>query len=237
MKLSVAMRLARVSNLPTVWTNVVAGLVLAGAAFTPTHAALLMLAMSFFYTGGMVLNDYFDRAIDARERPERPIPAGETTAASAFVLGSGLLTSGEGVIAAHALGPNGMGAPPIATGALLAFFIVVYDLSHKQNPLSPLLMAGCRVLVYVTAALSVAPYLGMPLLGGCTALLVYLAVLTWIAKQEGRGRIRAPIGMLVAGISLVDAAMVLAQGQPALALACATGFPLTLLFQRRISGT
>ena len=41
---------------------------------------LVLLAMSLFYVGGMYLNDYFDRAIDARERPERPIPAGDISA-------------------------------------------------------------------------------------------------------------------------------------------------------------
>ena len=34
--------------------------------------------------------------------------------------------------------------------------IVLYDRHHKDNPLSPLLMGLCRVLVYVTAALAVA---------------------------------------------------------------------------------
>ena len=33
-----------------------------------------------FYIGGMYLNDAFDRDIDARERPERPIPSGHVGA-------------------------------------------------------------------------------------------------------------------------------------------------------------
>ena len=70
------LRLGRVSNLPTVWTNVLAATVLAGGAWQNARTALVLVAMSLFYVGGMYLNDYFDRAIDARERPDRPIPGG-----------------------------------------------------------------------------------------------------------------------------------------------------------------
>ncbi|WP_235934646.1 UbiA family prenyltransferase, partial [Agromyces humi] len=37
---------------------------------------LLPLASVFLYSGGMALNDYADRRLDAVERPERPIPSG-----------------------------------------------------------------------------------------------------------------------------------------------------------------
>ncbi len=36
----------------------------------------LWLASSSLYLAGMVLNDVFDAQLDARERPERPIPSG-----------------------------------------------------------------------------------------------------------------------------------------------------------------
>ena len=65
------------SNLPTVWTNTLAGVTLAGRRRRRRAAWLLLaLAFSLLYTGGMYLNDAFDRDIDARERPERPIPSG-----------------------------------------------------------------------------------------------------------------------------------------------------------------
>ena len=61
----VALRLGRVSNLPTVWTNVLAGGILAGA--DPAHPLVLvpLLAASLLYVGGMYLNDAFDAEIDA----------------------------------------------------------------------------------------------------------------------------------------------------------------------------
>ena len=80
--LSTLLRLGRISNVPTVWTNVLAGAVIAGGAQSPNEIALIVLAMTAFYVGGMYLNDYFDRAIDARDRPGRPIDAGEIRAGS-----------------------------------------------------------------------------------------------------------------------------------------------------------
>ena len=79
MNLPLALRLSRISNLPTVWSNVLVGALLAGGSLADRRLPLLMLALSLFYTGGMFLNDAFDRDFDAKHRPERPIPAGEVT--------------------------------------------------------------------------------------------------------------------------------------------------------------
>lgn len=235
--LRTALRLGRVSNLPTVWTNVLAGLVLSGAAWTAERAVALAAGLSLFYVGGMVLNDYFDRDIDKRERPERPIPSGEVRAGTALAAGLALLGAGEAVVAALAWSGGGTGWPPVVAGLALASAIVAYDLHHKGNPLSPFLMALCRVLVYVVAALSVAvafpPWLGI----GCAVLLAYLVALTWIAKHERRLAWTPSIGMLVACISLVDAALVLARGAVGVAVVCAACVPLTLALQRRVPGT
>src|SRR5919206_5170200 len=85
--LGTLLRLGRVSNLPTVWTDVLAGTALAGGDPLSGRTALALAAMTLFYIGGMFLNDAFDRAIDARERPSRPIPAGEISAVAAFIHG------------------------------------------------------------------------------------------------------------------------------------------------------
>jgi 4-hydroxybenzoate polyprenyltransferase len=74
------LKIGRVSNLPTVWTNVLAGAFLSGHAADVTTLLWVMLAITLFYTGGMYLNDAFDADIDARERPNRPIPSGQISA-------------------------------------------------------------------------------------------------------------------------------------------------------------
>lgn len=212
----VYLRLGRVSNLPTVWTNVVAGAALAGAGARQSPGALVLtaLSMSLFYTGGMFLNDAFDRDIDARERKERPIPAGLVGARHVFAVGFGLLAAGEALLAGAAALQRASAEPgggaetgllgPLAGGAALAFAIVLYDLWHKKNPLSPVLMGLCRAITIVTAALVVRrspplfPASWADLLGPGPAAFVapgalvawcYLIGLTYVAKQESLDRL------------------------------------------------
>lgn len=192
MKWPVALRLGRVSNLPTVWTNVLAGLVLAGGLMRPARFVLLAGAISLLYVGGMYLNDAFDREIDRRQRPERPIPAGEVSARTVFAAGFGMLGAGVLLVAIVARGLPPVASPdtfaramaPIASAAALALLIVLYDAYHKQNPLSPFVMGLCRVCVYTTAALCHAPTLGRTVIAGSAALLGYLIGLTYVARQE-----------------------------------------------------
>ena len=55
---------------------------------------LLLLASRSLSTAGMVLNDLVDRELDAQERPNRPIPAGQISPSAAARLGWGLLLTG-----------------------------------------------------------------------------------------------------------------------------------------------
>lgn len=185
MNLSLALRLGRISNLPTVWTNVLAGALLAGAGLADARVALLMLALSLFYVGGMFLNDAFDRGFDARHRPERPIPSGQVSAREVFTIGFGLLAAGLAAVAVASRGPDGLPAwRAMASGAALAGAIVLYDAHHKNNPLSPLVMGLCRVLVVLTAGFAVAAQVPAPVLLAAAALLCHLIGLTYLAKQE-----------------------------------------------------
>src|SRR4029077_10281845 len=117
------LKLGRVSNLPTVWTNVLAGTILGGGDAGNARTVLVALAMSMFYVGGMYLNDYCDRHIDARERPERPIPRGEISQTTVAVIGYALLFAGIALMAAF-------GVVAVASLALAAA-IIAYDWFHK----------------------------------------------------------------------------------------------------------
>jgi 4-hydroxybenzoate polyprenyltransferase len=175
------LKLGRVSNLPTVWTNALAGATLAaGEGPGPIDLVWLALAMSLAYTGGMFLNDAFDREIDAKERPERPIPKGDVSAQEVFGLGYGMLALSVILLYWRA------GFLAACAGAALAGTIILYDAWHKTNPLSPFVMAACRGLVYVTCALA-AGSLSWDVLGGAGALFAYVVGLTYFAKYEGKG--------------------------------------------------
>lgn len=183
-KLSIYLRLGRVSNLPTVWTNTLAGAVLAGGGgvFVPKNAPKLVLlaaTLSLFYVAGMLLNDAFDRDIDAKERPDRPIPSGQISANEVFSVGFGMLGGGIGLLYWQA------GIWPAIAGLVLAGNIVLYDAWHKGNAMGPLIMGGCRVMVYVTSALAFGS-INLAVVGGAIALLAYLIGLTYVAKIEGK---------------------------------------------------
>jgi len=188
------LRLGRVSNLPTVWTNVLAGVALSAVRASTGAVMLLALALSLFYVGGMFLNDAFDRAVDRDQRPERPIPSGTVSATEVFATGYALIAIGVLLVARQA--PH-FGAVASALG--LAAAIVVYDAWHKANPYGPALMATCRFLVYTTAALAVAGRLERPVIVGAVCLFAYLVGLTYAAKQETLARLRSlwPLALLV----------------------------------------
>lgn len=209
MTLRDALLLGRVSNLPTVWTNALTGLYLAG--FEPSadlggllKPAFVVLAMSAFYTGGMYLNDAFDADVDARERAERPIPSGRVSRRGVFFAAFAMLAAGLAlVIGAALLDPVGTVRWAGLGGLALAGAIVFYDWHHKDNPLSPVVMALCRALVYVTAGFCAAAVLSPPVFAAALALLCYVIGLTYAAKQETRGKVSSlwPLLFLAAPVA------------------------------------
>ena len=64
-QLSGAITLARISNTPTIFTNVLVGSFLGGNMTINFQVFIISLAMFLFYWAGMYLNDLFDIKIDA----------------------------------------------------------------------------------------------------------------------------------------------------------------------------
>jgi 4-hydroxybenzoate polyprenyltransferase len=236
MTLRTALKLGRVSNLPTVWSNVLAGAALAGGAPTAGVVVSVGVAASLLYVAGTFLNDAFDHAWDAEHRGLRPIPRGEVSARTVYAAGFAMMAAGLVVLG---LGPGG--ARALVMGLVLAGLIVLYDASHKKKPLAPLapLVLGlCRVAVYFLAARAATPTPAPPLYFGSLFLLCYLVLLTVIAREESKNpKLPVLVSRLIAGICLVDGAQLLVLDHPALAALCAGGFVLTLRLQRRVAGT
>ena len=88
------LELARVSNLPTVWTNVLAGWLLGFGRWEWQPLAWLLVGGSLMYTAGMILNDAADVRWDRENRKERPIPNGSVSLASAWSVGLAMLLGG-----------------------------------------------------------------------------------------------------------------------------------------------
>lgn len=192
------LRLARIPNVFTAAANVVAGAMLARGGTLRPCDLVLAAASGCLYLAGMVLNDFFDREIDALERPERPIPAGEVSPGTALALGTALMGGGIGLAAWHSSTAG-------AVAAALACAILLYDGGVKGSPLGPLAMGTCRFLNVC---------LGLSVLGGAApperwmwiapiTMGAYTTAITILSRDEvagtSRGRARE-CAALIAGV-------------------------------------
>jgi 4-hydroxybenzoate polyprenyltransferase len=108
----------------------------------------------------MALNDYADAAVDAVERPERPVPSGRISRRSALAVAGGLTVAGLG-LAAIADRRRGL-----ATAVPLAGLVWAYDLVLKYTPVGPAAMAGARTVDVLGGAQSIVPALPEALVVG-----------------------------------------------------------------------
>lgn len=173
--LSVLLRLGRVSNLPTVWSNCLAGWVLAGGGQSG-RLALVALIATCLYLGGMFLNDAFDADFDRQRRRDRPIPSGQIPEARVWQLGG--LWLGLALLLSAVLGRTFF-----VLAVVLALVIVLYNAIHKRTPLAIVLPGVCRALLYLLAALAAGGPVGAALWCGL-ALGVYVAGVSALARRE-----------------------------------------------------
>ena len=178
-KLRALLVLGRVSNLPTVWSNCLAGWLLGGGGEW-NRFAVLCGGATLLYVGGMFLNDAFDAEFDAQHRRERPIPSGVISRGSVWRLGITMLVAGTALMFLF-------GFSTAIFGLLLAASILLYDWLHKRVTFSPLLMALCRLLLYLTAAsAAVTGVTGLAMWSGL-ALAAYIVGLSSLARKEATG--------------------------------------------------
>ena len=175
-KLRTLLVLGRVSNLPTVWSNCLAGWWLGGGG----RWALLAWACvgtSLLYVAGMFLNDAFDFNFDRQHRSNRPIPSGAVTLREVWIWGVTLMVAGIASLC-------WMGQSTAVLALVLAVAILVYDAFHKLIGLAPMIMGLCRCLVYVVAAsVAVNGVTGLAVWSGC-ALALYIVGLSYLARKE-----------------------------------------------------
>lgn len=154
--------IGRVANLPTVWSNVMVGYLLAwctlrygfagpgsGESLLREWGTLLTLLMgtTCAYLFGTFLNDWKDAAFDREHRPERAIPSGRWS--SGTILTFALLFATTSCACFLSLGTR-----PLAAGSALLLCIIVYTVIHKSTPSAIIPMGLCRALLYVLAFLS-----------------------------------------------------------------------------------
>ncbi|MCC9738678.1 UbiA family prenyltransferase [Streptomyces sp. MNU89] len=200
----------------------VPGDALAGAAAAGHRAnrgtALAVCASLCLYEAGMALNDWADRALDAGERPHRPIPSSRIAPGAALGTAAGLTAAGLGLAAAA-------GRPALATATTLAGTVWAYDLWLKNTPAGPAAMAAAR---------------GLDLLLGTAATATAAARADAAAPRPSRGRllpVRARTGRPGTGPGTGNgAARVTRQALTSAALLAAHTYGVTLVSRRETTG-
>lgn len=190
-KLKALAQLGRVSNLPTVWSNVLTGWVI-GLYSTQQkidwHTIcspefwFLILGTSLIYWGGMALNDVVDVKWDRKHGKKRPITEGAISETSALMLTWFSLMAGAGI--ANEFGnSHGIWITNLITS------IILYNWLHKKWAGSALLMGSCRIWLVVSAASAVSGAAGISILVWLYGVLLGLYVLgiTLFARAEDGG--------------------------------------------------
>ena len=173
------LELLRPANVVTAVADVLAGYAVAGRANSPALPWLLTATVCL-YAGGVVLNDFFDRELDAVERPERPIPSGRVPATRAAALGTALLAGG---VVAAAQGTSAAAVVAVA----IAVAVVLYDAHAKRHPLAgPVNMGLCRGLNLLLGVAAVPAALAgnWPI---ALISVVYIAAVTTVSRGEVHG--------------------------------------------------
>jgi 4-hydroxybenzoate polyprenyltransferase len=188
--------LGRVSNLPTVWTNCLAGWLLGGGADWDRFAWLCAGA-TLVYVGGMFLNDAFDAEFDTQHRRERPIPSGSISREAVWGWSAVMLAGGTGML-------GWLGREPSILALQLLVCVVLYDAFHKSLDWSPVLMASCRFFLLLTAAAAGARGVDGLVIWTAVVLGCYIVGLSYLARRESApGLIRFwPLVLLAAPLVL-----------------------------------
>jgi len=184
-------QILRVSNAPTIISNVLVGIALAIQSHNIEYshlknpppldfikpALIVSIILLCIYFGGMILNDAFDVSLDKERRPERPIPQGIITAKTAWSTGLCLL-------AVSILFSLRINVETIVSTCMLSACVLLYTFLHHRMISSIVLMGVCRALVYVTAFTAFFSIFPTQLIGYCIAIAVYTGLLTCIGKSE-----------------------------------------------------
>ena len=175
--------LARLSNIPTCFSNVLVGCAIGGLADWSQWRTVLSVtvAIGLLYLAGMALNDALDHTIDRKQRPSRPIPSGRISVRRAYAFAAICIAIALMLLAVTS-------TRSLYAGLVLSITIILYDYLHKKFQPAALLMGCCRGLVYITAAFAIAGPIDWTIaVTMAGALTVYISIVTFIAQAEVDG--------------------------------------------------
>ncbi len=223
-KLRALLVLGRVSNLPTVWSNVVAAWFLAEGTW---DWPLLWAAIggSLIYVGGMVQNDLMDAEWDAKHGKNRPIARGEIGIRAAALFFAFCMGAGIAILVSAGAG----------FGWVIGLFgvITLYNRLHKRWAGAMWIMGACRALLFLSAASIFEPTPGREVWMWAGALLVYVAGITLAARGEDTGEAVKKLATVLLACPLILAVWVLIRAGNPFLLGAAILFVHWLVFAFR----
>ncbi|MGQ9503484.1 MAG: UbiA family prenyltransferase [Thermogutta sp.] len=191
-------QLIRLPNLFTAAADVLAGFFVTHPRMGETDLSSLwpvVLSGVVFYAGGVVLNDWVDREVDAHERPERPIPSGAIPSGTALKLGIGFLV--VGLILTATVAWQRQNPWTMIIGFALTAAILTYNFLVKRLLVGPVVMGTCRALNFLLGASfgleQIPQFWPLPL-----GLGLYVTGISIFARRETE---RSPRSNLVAGLA------------------------------------
>jgi len=230
MKTMPLLRLLRLPALFTTFPDVLAGyVIITQGDVEPVKLACLLAASACLYLSGMVFNDLFDLEQDRKERPNRPLPAGEISYEQARILGKLLMLSGIAFASLVSL-------PGMIIAIALAAAIFVYDYQAKRTIFGPFFMGLCRtlnLLLGATAVVDFSVWEAHPQLIVAAVIGIYVAGVTVFAGSEA---VQSGRGLLIFGFTLcllaiVGWGVIAAYWAPASAVRIAVIMLLLITFQ------
>jgi hypothetical protein len=188
--------LGRLANLPTLWSNCLAGWWLGGAGSLAGLGALC-LGVSFLYLGGMFLNDACDSNYDAEFQRSRPVPSGAIELRTLWLLSLVWLGLGLFILACF-------GTSTALLALSLTAIIMIHNALNKILKYTRLLLALSRFLLYLVAASTAWNGITGLTLWSALALVPYVAAiqLMMLAKPPQHVVSKWIIALLVAPIIL-----------------------------------
>ena len=212
--------MARLPNVPTVWSNVFTAWVLA-MWFQMLESrwlglAWVLLGATLIYAGGAIFCEVRDVEFDRKFRPERPLPAGRVSIRWAAIVSVVLCLTGAWLMQMD------IGRSTRLTVSVVGLIGVVfsYAILHKYSPwLAVPLMASCRPLMVLVVLFRIRlrleeggdylPRIGTS--GGVymVALGLYVASISWMALGEVKAWRRKAVGVMLAALPLLDAVILM----------------------------
>jgi 4-hydroxybenzoate polyprenyltransferase len=232
--------MARLPNIPTVWSNVFTGWIFGlGSFYSEANWfvwAFLMATM--LYVGGTILNDWHDANYDRQHRPERPIPSGRVSRPWAGIVAALLLGLGAGL--SFMLGMYGISENCLF---FLLPLILLYTYVHKPFPLiGGIVMGLCRVALGFLVGphiISSPPGISFEVISvlWLLALFFYVCTISWIAIGESVAWRRKTVVWMLTALPLLDAAFLTFAGEARLIFVPIICFGLAWYLRRVASPT